>query len=83
MQSIEELKKNLAINAFGQTKEEAQQSCVCINCGHEIFWEKSRRSTRPGHIYSEAGLREYKISGMCEYCFDKLTEVEDDGKEDD
>ena len=73
MQSIEELKKNLAINAFGQTKEEAQQSCVCINCGHEIFWSSNLAERKPGCIYSRAGIREYRISGMCEHCFDKLT----------
>lgn len=72
MQSIEELKKNLALNAFGQTKEEAQQSCVCLNCGHEIFWGKQEGGTKPGCIYSKAGLREYKISGVCEHCFDKI-----------
>ena len=75
MLSIEELRKDLAIHLFGQTKEEAQQAHVCINCGHEIFWGKqSDGETKPGCIYSYAGIREYKISGMCEHCFDKLME---------
>lgn len=79
MQSIEELKKNLAVNVFWA--DQGGPTILCINCGHEVFWEKSRRGKRPGHIYSEAGLKEYKISGMCEYCFDKLMEVEDDEEE--
>lgn len=72
MRSIEELKKNLAINAFGQSKEEAQQSRVCINCGQPIFWGPKEPS-HPGLIYSKAGLKEYQISGVCEHCFDNLT----------
>lgn len=28
---------------------------------------------RPGLIYSEAGMKEVNISGMCEYCFNKTT----------
>lgn len=41
---------------------------VCIECGHE-FNDKN--------VYSEAGWRETKISGMCEVCFDELF-TEDD-----
>lgn len=37
MRSIEEMRKDLAIHLYGQTKEEAQQAHVCINCGQEIF----------------------------------------------
>lgn len=35
---------------------------LCINC-HEPALKK---------CYSEAGRREYSISGMCEKCFDAL-----------
>ena len=72
MWSIEEIKKDLAIHLYGQTKEEAQQAHVCINCGHEIFRASSLEERKPGCICSDAGMREYQISGMCEYCFDKL-----------
>lgn len=77
MRSIEEMRKDLAIHLYGQTKEEAQQAHVCIKCGQEIFWGKQSEGrqdegTNPGCIYSYAGIREYKISGMCEHCFDKL-----------
>lgn len=77
MRSVEEIRKDLAIHLYGRTKEEAQQAHVCINCGHEIFWSKKleggqSEGTKPGCIYSYAGIREYKISGICEHCFDKL-----------
>lgn len=73
MRSIEEMKKDLATRLYGRTKEEAQQAHVCIKCGQEIFRGKqSDGETKPGCIYSYAGIREYKISGMCEHCFDKL-----------
>lgn len=77
MRSIEEIRKDLAIHLYGRTKEEAQQAHVCINCGQEIFWGKQSEGrqdegTKPGGIYSYAGIREYRISGMCEHCFDEL-----------
>ena len=25
-----------------------------------------------GHVYSSAGEKEYSLSGLCEYCFDKV-----------
>lgn len=72
MKSVEEMRKNLTIHLYGRTKEEAQQAHVCINCGQEIFWASNLVERKSGCIYSYAGIREYKISGMCEHCFDEL-----------
>jgi hypothetical protein len=47
-------------DAFGVTRGEAQDKRVCVHCGqHPTFT-------------TEAGRREYEISGMCEPCFDEL-----------
>lgn len=40
----------------------ATEEGVCIRC------------KKPPRFKTEAGKREYQISGMCEYCFDELFE---------
>lgn len=42
----------------------AQARGLCVNCGEPALPK----------CYSDAGRREYRISGMCEPCFDKLTQ---------
>ena len=51
----------LAEKLYGITKERAHQLHVCVNCKKEATW------------YSPAGAKEYRISGLCEPCFDKIT----------
>ncbi len=46
---------------YGMTKQEAIRAGVCIDCKKNAKW------------YSPAGKQEYFISGLCEYCFDKIT----------
>lgn len=47
--------------AFGITVQEAHEQGICVNC------------KEPPTFSTEAGRREYQLSGMCEPCFDKLT----------
>lgn len=58
--------------------------CTCRLCKHKIklhpciFCEDADLPTKEeeqtkGMIYSPAGYREFKISGICEACFDELT----------
>lgn len=63
MTTIQEFTNRLAEDTFGMTKEEAQAEGLCINC----------RERAIPKCYSEAGKREYKISGLCEKCFDEIT----------
>lgn len=44
-------------------RDEAVRTGLCVEC------------QRPAadHCYSDAGRREFRISGMCEECFDKMT----------
>lgn len=58
---LQELKDGIARNLFGMTIKDAIQQRICIDC------KKSPK------FYSEAGRREYLISGLCEPCFDRIT----------
>ena len=62
MNPLEELKNNLSQDLYGITKAEACRTGICIQCKEPAFPK----------CYSEAGKREYKISGLCEQCFDKI-----------
>lgn len=55
-------KDQMAKQCFGKTKSECDEG-ICINCGEEALPK----------CYSAAGLREFKISGLCERCFDAIT----------
>lgn len=68
MNDLNKFKDDLARDMFGITKDEAQQLGVCIRCKQPIT---------PKNIYSPAGHREYVISGLCELCFDFITNIED------
>lgn len=54
------LKNEMAKKVYGMTKYEAISKDICIDCK-----QKAR-------FYSEAGKKEYQISGLCEYCFDRI-----------
>ena len=64
MAALQNLKDRLAKNTFGITKKEAQTKEICVGCKEPAIPK----------CYSEAGIREYRISGLCEKCFDKITQ---------
>jgi len=51
----------LAKALYGMTRAEAITEGICIDCKKTATW------------YSPAGAKEYRISGLCEPCFDKIT----------
>lgn len=53
--------------AVAQGKEDK----ACAFGPHAMFYAPYREALVPGHIYSEAGLKEAGISGVCEFCFDQ------------
>jgi len=55
-------------------KDAAEQTVASKKCIHGEFmlWQPWSRALIPGHIYSEDGLREARISSCCEYHFDKM-----------
>lgn len=48
--------------AYGKDSQENRDKDFCISCKEPAI----------ANCYSEAGLREFKISGLCEKCFDKM-----------
>ena len=52
--------------AFGETREQAQAKRLCVVC------KQSPTFT------TEAGRREYEISGVCEPCFDRMFAEEEE-----
>lgn len=69
--TLETLKNSISLSAYGITKQEAHSEEICINCKQKIYIGE-RENAQHGCCYSMTGIKEYKISGMCEYCFDNL-----------
>lgn len=46
--------------AFSMTREQAWEQGICVSCKEEPTF------------YSEAGKKEYRLSAMCEPCFDGM-----------
>lgn len=63
--SLQDFKDDISRIATGMTRAEAHAKGVCVKCRKPPTW------------YSEAGEREYHISGMCEPCFDELFKEEE------
>jgi hypothetical protein len=67
---------------FGATEDMTMEERIsialengkCVFCDNRFNYKchtpKSNRN--PGTVYSKEGLREIAISGICEFCFDKL-----------
>lgn len=61
--SLQDFKDSLSKSAFGITKQQAIRQGICISC---------RRKDPLSHCKTDAGQKEYYISGMCEECFDSM-----------
>lgn len=72
------LAEGLSKELFNLTPSEAIQQGICISCKQRIYYSADGKAEKEGHIYSCAGQNEYRITALCEYCFDKAFEVPDD-----
>ncbi len=61
----------------GSTEEVERHTCV--RCGKPYRYVTEPKTIEPGDIYSAAGMRETAISGLCEYCFDEITLIFEEG----
>jgi hypothetical protein len=64
--NLNDLLGSLACQAFEQTKHEAHAAGTCLKCKEPALPK----------CHTDAGVREYGISGMCESCFDMMFEEE-------
>lgn len=64
---LDRLKANLKQVAFGEGSDQKVELGLCRECGEPALPK----------CYSEAGRREFAISGVCERCFDGMFGDED------
>jgi len=57
---------------LGRLKEELAKQAEFIPLGEAFAKEICVSCQNPPRFKSEAGVREYKISGLCEYCYDEI-----------
>jgi len=70
MSSLQQAKDNLAKNIFGETRAQSQAKGMCIRCKQKI--QLTTKGGGPGTVYSDAGMKDYQIHGMCEHCYDEV-----------
>ena len=63
---IKNFKDSFAKKLYGMTVDNAIAAGKCIACKDDAIPK----------IYSDAGKREYQISGLCEECFDNICSEE-------
>ena len=61
--NLQNRKDELARNAYGMTAQEAWAKNICIKC----------KDPAPAKCHTEAGRDEYRISALCEDCFDAMS----------
>ena len=72
--NLNDLTNHVALKMFGMTVTEAHVKHICVDCKSPIRDERGTDETgENGQIYSDAGWKEYRISGLCETCFDNAT----------
>jgi len=52
---------------------------TCVECTHATYHVPGKWAIAPGHTYSDLGVREFRISRLCEWCFDKITDAAEGG----
>ena len=70
--SLNKLKNELSKELYSITKDEAIARGICVDCKLPVFESVKFSSEVKGRFYSEAGRKEYYISGLCEYCWDAI-----------
>lgn len=72
---LDGLVDSIGEKCFGMTRTAAREGGVCISCHEKVFNEDG--TINSSLIHSAAGLQEYRMSAMCEKCFDKMFEDEE------
>jgi|SRR5690349_23933955 len=64
--------KNAVFELKVRAREDDNYQKQCVGCKEKIFFVEGEHAVTHGHIYSRAGMSEWSISLLCEYCFDKI-----------
>lgn len=64
------LQEKVAEDLFKRNPTEARNSGICVSCGEKVYYSPAPKAEKKGHIYSVAGQNEYRITSLCEFCFD-------------
>lgn len=52
---------------------EAEMGRQCPMCKNYPFFAPHDEALIEGHVYSDNGMTELRITGYCEFCFDRIT----------
>lgn len=65
----------MALKLFGCSISSAHSQGICVSCKSSIRDEREtgEETGENGQIYSDAGMHEYQISGLCETCYDSIS----------
>jgi len=61
---------------------EAQMGRPCPVCKNYLFFAPHDEALIEGHVYSRDGVAELRITGYCEFCFDRITAEPEEEEED-
>ena len=61
---------------------EAKMGRPCPSCKNYVFFAPFHEALIEGHVYSNDGIAELRITGYCEFCFDRITAEPDEEEED-
>jgi len=62
--TLQDFKDDLSKALYGKTTADTKESGLCIQCNEPALPK----------CYSDAGRKEFSISGLCEKCFDSIFE---------
>lgn len=74
--ALEQLKESVSAQAFGTPRSVGLKAGICISCKRAV--KRADGAWQPDMFHTEAGKREWSISGLCESCFDSLFEEGDE-----
>lgn len=60
---------------------EAQMGRPCPACKNYVFFAPFHEPLIEGHVYSNDGIAELRITGYCEWCFDRITKEPEEEEE--
>ena len=73
-----------ALTEVIEAQETGKPSPKCICCGVIGYDYPATKAYAPGHCYSSSGIAEFtRISGVCEWCFDRITQALNEDEQED